>query len=290
MQVKVCPKCSSENKESNNCCSSCYTSLDGVPVTEGKGNSAPAVSVPSSTVKPKQTVAAPRPAPSPVNNAPPPSPDGPKLAVGAYGRPAFNPRPLEPSGYGQRKRIGAGAWLMILIGITVLAYAGISVWQNKLHPKQLTPEQVVYRIYDVSSDYEKLRPYLTKASITAIIQEHGSESAFSQKLKDQAAFSTLAKMCGSGIHLKKVTMIDSGKAIAEQKLSQQTVDQMKALYGQEIKFELVLLKEDGVWKLDLPQTQERRRQQIEIIMRKRYSSGFNFRKFMQKSGGNSGNR
>lgn len=37
MQVKVCPKCRAENKAANAACSSCYTSLEGVAVTESAG-------------------------------------------------------------------------------------------------------------------------------------------------------------------------------------------------------------------------------------------------------------
>jgi len=242
MKVKVCPKCGSENKETNESCSSCYASLAGVESTESA--KAPMV-LPPAPAKAAEPPKAETPAPPPQA---PPSPYGPP------------PGPIaRPGGYtpGYRERAapvkqGSSVGLIVFILILLAGGAGAG-WWFLLKPQ--SPGEVVqgFAAAAQSNDPEKIKSYLSQSTMNmpgfAEGFARGQElAAKNPKPKDDV-----------DVRVNVLSTVYEGAEKDTAIVTFEPEDKSKAPTGMGMgaKQELVLVKEDGKWKIDLPASIQR---------------------------------
>jgi hypothetical protein len=155
-------------------------------------------------------------------------------------------------------------WVMVLI---VLAALGAGGWW--FFTKSLPPDQVVQKLCDpaYNGSYDKMKPYLSKSSISMIVAQFGSE----EKAAKEMGYS-LKKMGAAAdqkLETGKVTYEGNGTALVEIVPPKEQAGQMKQLFGNDMKFVIVTIKEDNAWKIDLPQTSAKMQTQLMNAIQKK---------------------
>ncbi len=248
MQVKVCPKCKAENKPENVTCSGCYASLDGVQATESQGPAATPAQPPTPSGPPPPAQAPPQQRP-PAAQGPPPeqaSPYGPPPA-GAYG-PRVRPAP-EPVKQGS----SVGVIILLLLVLGGGAFAG---WWFFLKPP--TPEQVVQNMLDAAKagDFEGIKACFTQASVRELQRTPDGEKKAAEAIK--RAFGQ--DDTDSGVKIGKAVYEGDNRAFVS---IEPPEGKEPAGFNIRMKFELVLLREDGRWKIDEQETEQRMMEQMQ---------------------------
>jgi len=230
MLIKVCPKCGSENKLGKASCSGCYASLEGVPETEGKERPA---------------AAPPPPAPSPPST---PEPLG-KSEPGAMPSSNFMPPPGAPSSYGptfneRRQPVKQGPnWGAIILVILLLAGAAFGGWWFFLRTP--SPESVVRKFMDANTagDYDAFRSCLRQDEVAAM----GGEQALRGMMKKAAE-----RAAGKDTSYEVVkTTYENSDALAVVEIKPKDTSSMPP---EMTTMEMLLVQEDGKWKVDLKAT------------------------------------
>lgn len=251
MQVRVCPKCGAENRPDRASCSNCYTSLEAVAETEAKPRpvptqpraEAPNQPVSASPLTGPAVTAGPTPAD---NYAPPPG------APSPYGPPPSFERRLAPTSRGPN-------WIAIILTIVILAGAGCGGWWAYNKFVKPSPEAVIQKMIDAAKegDYDKFKSCLSQDSISLMNMQVGeNEEAARAAMKRSASNEQTAKITGT-------TYEDGGKTAV---VSMVSTKPLPAGMPESMKTtEMVLLREDGQWKLDLKSTMAR-------MMKKVFSS------------------
>ena len=285
MNVKTCPKCGAENKLDKASCYSCYATLDGVLPSASKKADDPVSprSQPGpaslNTPPPTHTVSEPRPrmlADGPMSEEPPARTlnDGPAPAQSAapanpYGPPpgAQRPRPnIATPGREKSQPVKQGPnWGAIVFAIVIIAGAAFAGWWFFMKPAP--PDQVVRSFFAAAKagDYEKFKSYMTESSVTALKASGGSEEQIAEQLKQSVARSGGAEL--DKIVYSTPTYEGQDKAIVgiEPKDKPQLPPGAPAGLAN-MKFEFVLLREGGKWKIDFPQTQARLMAQMQKLI------------------------
>lgn len=236
-QVKMCPKCGTENKSQNAACATCFTSLTAVPTTLSNKpeatftppNSAQAAPVPS---KPEVT-----------REVPPASPMG-GFPGGSIIAPHGTNRPVS-------RGIGAGAvigWIVAILLIGGMAFGG---WWFFMKPAP--PDQVVRQMFEASKakNADKVMALLCKDDIA---QMGGPEAA--RKAMENSS-SLVPANSTEEIKLGTVTYEGEDTALVEIVPSAKDAETMKAQMGADYKFCIVAKREDGKWKVGLQETGKR---------------------------------
>jgi len=240
MKVKVCPKCGSENKETNESCSSCYASLAEVELTE-------------STKEPMVVAPAPaKPAEPPKAETPAAPPQAPLSPYGPPPGPIARPAGYTPT-YRERAapvRRGSSAGLIVFI-LILLAGGAAAGWWFFLRPP--SPGEVVQRFFKAAKDrdVEKLKSYLSQStlSVPGFSESFTRSFEFASKNKESADDSAY-----------RLKILDTAYEGAEKNTAVVTCepeDKSKIPAGADPKQEVVLVKEEGKWKIDLMATAQR---------------------------------
>lgn len=273
MQVRVCPKCGAENGRSYVKCGKCYTSLLNAPLTDGNGGG-------STAQQPSQTpVSVGAPSQGTANETPRPNPYG---SAGAE-RPTYPMRDRE-----KPDRVGA-AFLAVMVAI-VLGGLGYGAWWFYAYfTRPLTPAEVVQRLSDpiVTGSYEKLKPYLSRGTIEALIKQNGSEKAAAEKINSKimgiGGYNPFAKNIETG----KTTYEGKNVALVEILVPLREEQRMHELLGNDFKLQMICVREDNKWKLDIVQFGARLEARLEKAMEKKYGKmpWFSHGAFSQPRGG-----
>lgn len=258
MQVKICPKCNAENRPDRASCSNCYVSLEEVAITTVEKKEP----VTCQAETQGQTLAG-----QPLNA---PSNEQPKPAESPYGPPPGPPRPGAVSGppfRENRQPIQQGTnWGAIILVVLLLAGGAFAGWWFFMKP--LPPEQVVQNFFQAAGDgnYDKFKGYLTDASIEMIKTEGGGEEKVAEQLKQ--AVSRGQQLGTDDITFGKPTFEGENKALVsmEPKEKPQLPPGMPAQFAN-FKFEMVLLREGGKWKIDLKETQTHMMEQVKEMFK-----------------------
>lgn len=219
MEVRICPKCGAENKDTNVTCSSCYASLEGGALAESR--------------KKDEPTAAPQPRPS-VERV----------------TPVFNnaPAPI------QKKSAPTG----IVIALIIILGGALAGWWFFLRPAG--PEQVVRRFAEASNsgDYQKIKPFLSKSTVSMIESMPGAEQGLTRGL--QMSHKMKGDKASAGVKILNTTYEggDNGTAIVEA----EPLDKTGIPAGMDPKQEIVLVREGKEWKVDLMATMQRMMQKM----------------------------
>jgi len=243
MKVKVCPKCGSENKETNESCSSCYASIVDVELVESTKE--PIVLPPAPPPKPAQpraAQAAPRSAQEPPG--PPPGPAG-----HAGYTPAYSER-RAPT----RRRSSAGLVVLVLI---LAAGGAVAAWWFFL--RQPSPGEVLQRFFSAceARDTEKAKSFLSKSSLSIPGMAEGFSKGFSAARKTAQAHGKQEEAA--------IRVLATAYAGAESKtaiVTWEPRDKSDVPAGMDARFDWVLVKEEGGWKIDLLESSRRMMQKL----------------------------
>lgn len=233
MDVKVCPKCNAENKVTSASCSNCYSSLEGVGVTQSQKADEPVV------VKPQEEQpAAQRPAAVPLTGPAGQAPPGP---YGPPPSPGPDPRTWRERPAPAKKSSSAAAIVLILI--LVLGGAAFALWHFVF--SKSGPEQAVRGFFDAvkAKDAEKAKSYLSESTVS-MMEAFGGQDAMAK------AFSQPGAQEQGEVNIIK-TSYEGENAIVE---AEAAGVMAKGLSAGMQSAELVLVKEEGAWKIDLMQT------------------------------------
>ena len=237
MKVKVCAKCGAENKESNESCSSCYASLAGVEFTESTKE--PMVLPPAA-----QRPAEPRKAetPAPTAQTPP--------AGGPGGAPSYTPIYRErPAPVKQ----GSSVALIVVILILLAGGAAAGWWFFLRTP---SPGEVVQRFVAASegNDPEKIKSYLSQSTLNM----PGFAEGFARGKELAAKHSKSTQPTkGQEVRVKILGTVYEGADKNTAIVTCEPEDKSKIPAGMNAKQEIVLVKEEGKWKIDLMATIQR---------------------------------
>lgn len=296
MQVKVCPKCKAENRPGNAACSSCYTPLEAVAVTE---SAAPA------PVRPPAAPAAPRPpralaAPAPTQQMPPAQQTQMGTMAPPPGMPAqseqFQMMPVP-------KRRSSPGLIVAVVFICVAVVGGLMAFaiskSGLLAPEPLPtqpPEQTVLKFLEAkrSGSLIKVEPYLSLRSREIIHKTYSSRqfqsAGFSEKdaadmyifnadptakdMENKTITASVSKSDPEADERMRIVnvIVDKGPepAAAPQRLlppgvtppPSQTegakLDISSLLDRGPIEAEFVVIAEKGEWKIDIEQATRRR--------------------------------
>ena len=230
MQVKLCPKCGSENKEDKASCSGCYASLEGIAPTEAKDRPAP-VQAPPAAQQPPAAQPLSSSGPGAASDGPPAPNYGPPPST--YG-PSFNERRSAPVKRGPN-------WGAIVLGVLLLGGAAFAGWWFFLKPAG--PEAAVQRMMDAinEGDWDKMKSCYTQSSVSML-----------EMIGDEKMREVFAKSKGKdpGAKIIKTTYENDGKTAVVEVESANGQGTMLAMKSQE----LVLLQESGRWKIDIRST------------------------------------
>lgn len=186
MQVKVCPKCKAENRPTNAACSSCYTSLENVAVTE------------SAAPPPARTQAVPA-APRPPRPPRPTAPPAPTQQMQAPQQTQMGTLPPPPPGMppGMQFQVTpvktgpSGGVIALIIFLFVVIFGGgiyYAVTKSGLlkgEPMPTEPPEkaaIGYLEAKKTHDMSKVEPFLSKRSIELV------HKAFSDRQSQSAGF------------------------------------------------------------------------------------------------------
>jgi hypothetical protein len=240
MQVKVCPKCGAENRPDKASCSGCYTSLEGVAETEAQPRPAP--TQPQAQPRPPaQPQAQMPPAAQPLGASPLSGPAGPAGPTGPtpadnYAAPPGAPSPYGPTPtYSERRSAPASRgpnWGAIVgVLILLLGGGGFAGWWFFLRAPG--PEAVVQKMIDAqkAGDRETFKSCFSASSISLLSMAPGGADAVMDAMMKQTPNEKPGKIIST-------TYEDNGATAIVTVASNQTN-------------ELVLIKDNGQWKLDL---------------------------------------
>ncbi|MGB9620796.1 MAG: zinc ribbon domain-containing protein, partial [Armatimonadota bacterium] len=233
-----CPKCGSENKESNESCSSCYASIVDVELTDSTRE--PMV-IPPAPAKPAQPRAAQPSAQQPQG----PMHSGPAGPTGPVGHsPTYRERPAPV-------RHGSKAVLLVFVLVLVAAGAGAGWWFLLRQP---SPGEVVQRFLSACEDEnaEKAKSFLSKSTLSI----PGMAEAFSK------AFSFARKTAKAGDKQRDLTIrivgtSYEGSAKNTAIVTWEPQDKTDIPSGIDARLDWVLVKEEGAWKIDLVESSNR---------------------------------
>ncbi len=183
MQVKVCPKCGAENRDASAACSNCYTSLEGVALTESAKAAQPVAAAPAVPRPPITT-------PSPASTQQPPAPtqqmSGPprqmpgghqQTQMGAPGPPPGMPQRLPDGAYTTAPKRSAAPIIAFVVVIVLAALGGVGylavgqLGAGKTEPIPTEqPDKVVLALLEAKKTHEiaKVQPYFTQRSLDRI--------------------------------------------------------------------------------------------------------------------------
>ncbi|MDH7602971.1 MAG: zinc ribbon domain-containing protein [Armatimonadota bacterium] len=244
MKVRVCPKCGAENNETRESCSNCYASLAGVEPTESTREP---VTIPTGTGRPPRQ---PRREPQTSPSSEPVRAEGAvneDLGAGVPGRSPFfyrEPPPVVKQG----SKVG-----LIVLALVVLAGAGFGGWYFVLrHP---SPAQVVQSFIDAceAQDAEKAKSFLSKTTLQAPGVAEGFTKGFATARK-------LAREQGSQKSSGSMKILGTsyeGSSKDTAVVASQPLDERGQPASGGMTVNWVLVKEEGVWKIDLVQTIQR---------------------------------
>lgn len=217
MQIKVCPKCGSENRADRNACSSCYAPLESVQLTEGKEQ--PQV----------MRVATP-------NSAPVRTP---AVAPGA-------------ARSATKSKLASGVALAVL-ALVILAGAAYAGWWLFLRPR--TPEEVArkYQAANRVGDFDAIRECLSRERAICYTAKDEAELRIMRMNCKRAAASGCREL--GDFEVLNKCHYENGFAVVE---ITPTDPQHSAPCMQGFaKADLVLVNEDGKWKVDIKRTEVR---------------------------------
>lgn len=255
MQVKICPKCGTENKDQNACCANCYASLDGVASTLSSKPDEPVV-VKKKAEEPVQ--------PSAYEAPPPPSQHRP-TPYSNFERERLTPLP---------RRSPVGSIIKFLVIAALLGGGGYAGWQYFAKPE--SPKECVRQFLNAfqQGDYNAIRPRLTSASIQLIKTQYGSEDAAASKLKEAAS------QVGSANPMANLTVYDGVSEGPDKSWVEVEPGTGRSPLG--LKPGLVLLREEGRWKIDFPATEAQMITNIANVLKQKLGPGFDAQKFASK--------
>lgn len=279
MQVRVCPKCGRENKPTNTLCANCYATIENVPVSVVKDKPAPVVPPvrpkPAPTARPDVT--APKAAGPAVadqsertREVPPPNPYAPPMQTP---RPA--PYPMQFREEKKSDKTGAGiiAFLVLLV-VCAIGYTGW--WFYSYFTRPLNPDEVVQRLSDplVVSDFNKLKKYLSQSTIDAIVKKYGSEQEAAKQMKGNIFNSSIARLNGQKTQTGKTTYENENTALVEIIQPENEARNMRQLLGRDVTLQVVVVRENKQWKVDVVETVHRWVPIFEEAIKKQFESQF----------------
>ncbi len=254
MEVKLCEKCGAENKIDNEVCSSCYASLVGAKVVQSTKEPVVVSQVQPRAPRPSQPQAPAATTPQNQVYGPPPG----ASAVGPPPQGMFTERrpPVK-----QRSGGGALAFIIILILVAGGAAAG---WWFYLRPP--SPEQVMrtFITASVDMDAEKAKSCLTKDSLNV----PGVAESFTQigNAGDKPDPKSVQ------FEIKETTYEGAEKSTAVVNVNFKLPEKVSTKVDS-LDIPFVLLQEEGRWKIDARQSQQRMIQSLMQQMRQRGFGG-----------------
>lgn len=251
MQVRLCPKCGSENKPDKASCSGCYASLESVAPTEAKEKPAVQAKPAAQQLPAAQPLSSP--GPGAASDGPPTPNYGPPPGAPSY---SYGPAPNERRSAPVKKGPNWGAIVLVVLLLGGAAFGG---WWFLLKPE--SPEAVVERFRNATEarDYDGFKSCLCKEDVAAIAAIPGGEQSLRSSW-DQAPKQSVGR--DASYYVMKTTYENSGlTAVVETKPK----DQSKMPPGMATK-EILLVQEDGKWKIAYKATAIR-------YMKKRYPNG-----------------
>ena len=236
MQVKVCAKCGAENKETNDSCSSCYASLADARTAESTKE--PIVLPPEPAERPERR---PTETPTPAAQMPPP---GPPVATSTYS-PPFRERPAPV-------KQGSSAGVIIVILILIAAGAAAGWWFFLRAP---SPGEVVQAFFKASkgADVEKVKSYLSSSTLNMPGFADGFQRGFEFASKNRQ--SQGGKKDDADVRIFQTTYEGSDKNTAV--VMCEPTGQSIVSSGTGGTIDIVLVKEEGKWKIDMMATAQR---------------------------------
>lgn len=219
MQVKICPKCNARNRPASAACSNCYSTLEGVQVTEEQ---APQVAVPAAPAAPRPPKAPAAPAqPTQQMAAPPQAPPGvpAQTQMGGPIPPPHGAQPMPPGAFqvAPQRRSPVGIIIAVVLGaLVVFGAIGYALMNSPFvkggPPPTESPEKVMLAFLEAkkTEDFAKCKPYLSSRSIEIVNNTLGSKQARSAgfTIKDSADWAlfgispTSREMAGKVITVK----------------------------------------------------------------------------------------
>ena len=228
MKIKVCPKCGSENKETNESCSSCYASLGDVELTD-------------STIEQAEPSSAETPAPAPSGYAPTPGP----TARPPGHTPIYRERPAPV-------RQGSGAGLVVFILILFAGGAFGGWWFFLRSP---SPGEVVKQFVRAAEDRDadKIKSYLSQSTLNA----PGFAEGFARGKELAANIPKPEEVKHERVKILSTTYEGAEKNTAIVTCEPEDNSKAPSVMGMDSKQEVVLVKEEGKWRVDLVTTLQR---------------------------------
>ncbi len=256
MQVKVCPKCNTENKPDRASCSNCYSSLAQVNLSLSKKLRTPVV-VKSRTAATRTN----QPTAPPAANSPYSAPSP------GVGRRYQAPQPVAPVPK------SSSNWFLVTFLIVVLLAGCALVTYVLMGRTADTPQSAIINLSEawVSGDYDRAKVYMTRASVDHLQKALGSEEKVAEFIKKQSNPLAIPDISiGDDTSMFKEPVFETeDRAYVEIKLPDDaTARTLRELFGAEIKLGMVCLREEGKWKVDLPQTEQRLMAQMDETMKK----------------------
>lgn len=251
MDVRVCPRCGTENKKSYISCSNCRTSLANVPVSQGEGDA-------TSLDTTQRTAPAPAAAP-PAVQAPsrPPAPPG----VGSQQSPGYRSEPV---------KLGPGPLPIVIVCVVIagLIAAAALMGNRKNHPPKplVAADQVVISFLQAKKTrkFDKVKPYIDQESIDLV------ETSFSGRQAESAGITRkeVEEMLVFGVgpkfdELENATM--TAQVVEDKEFDGETRALVRATVSPkfsgglqiDLESEYVLVNEAGKWKVSLPESNRR---------------------------------
>lgn len=145
-----------------------------------------------------------------------------------------------------------------IVAIVVVLGAAFAGWWLFMRPKG--PEQVVLGFVEATNlgDYEKIKPFLSEGTINMIEGMPGAKEGLARGLRMN--HSMKGENAKSAVKIIKTTYEgdDNNKAIVEA----ESLDKADQTSGMDPKQEIVLVREDKEWKIDLMGTMQRMMQKM----------------------------
>lgn len=251
MQVKVCAKCGTENKIERASCANCYGSLSDVASTLRSKPQEPVVAKPKPAQPEKP--ASPGPGPHPL-------------------QPGVERRYVPPAQPHASAKSGSGTFVIVAFVVLLIAGGGgFAAWHFVINKPQ-TPEQLVKSFLSYKGgDYDRMKDYMTQGSIDFLANTYGGEDELRKKMKESSG-----PLGVSNLSLQKKPEIrpavfeGDSKAFVEVALPDNSGTQQLNKLGIDLKFGFVCAKEQGKWKIDLPDTSNRIEAQMRSAVRRMF--------------------
>lgn len=252
-QVKICPKCGTQNKSENAACAVCFTSLATVPTTISEQLETPTVEAGAPPSSPAPSRPASNAACEVLHSGIPGGPIG--APFGSYAPP---PRQKSPAG-------AAIGWIIAILVIGGIAFAG---WWFLARPA--SPDQVVKQLIDASKtkNVDKMMAILCKSDIDSMGGEDAARKRMEQSKNVPGANS------GEDVTIGAVTYEGENTALVEITPTGNDAQGIKSLMGSDYKPKIVTVREDGKWKISLQETTKRMMAEVMKAAIKKGGGGF----------------